>query len=122
MSGPERHFVRELLRRKRNLWLFRCHHRRFCGDFIVVDMSGPEPERRPAMVLEVKEREPVHEVGEVAYQLRQASEAIQELGARGVLGASSEVSTLVVAGGWVAGASVSRAAAQGRMTSARACR
>jgi hypothetical protein len=53
MSGPERRFARALLGRKRNLWLYRCDQRRFCGDFLCVDMS-PRLALRPAAVLELK--------------------------------------------------------------------
>lgn len=95
MSVPERTFVRELLRRKRNLWLFRCHQQRFCGDFIVVDMSGAEPGQRPITVIELKEREDVRPVTEGAHQLRQAPLAIAELSERGVVGEGAPVSTVV---------------------------
>ena len=54
LSGPERRFVKRLLERKRNIWLFRCNQRRFCGDFIAVDMSANHPERRLVAVVELK--------------------------------------------------------------------
>jgi hypothetical protein len=35
LKSDEKPFVRELLGRKRNLWVFRCDQRRFAGDFVV---------------------------------------------------------------------------------------
>jgi hypothetical protein len=54
LSGPERVFARDLLRQRRNLWLWRTNQRARCGDFVVVDMSEPRPERRVARVIELK--------------------------------------------------------------------
>jgi hypothetical protein len=76
LSGPETAFARALLRRKRNLWLYRCHQRRFCGDFVVVDMSAASP--RPARVLELKAGE-VPKAGCGGWQLRAAAEAVASL-------------------------------------------
>jgi hypothetical protein len=36
------------------VWVFRCDQRRFAGDFVVVDMSEPRPERRWVVVLDLK--------------------------------------------------------------------
>jgi hypothetical protein len=55
LSGPEQRFTLALMRRRTNLWIFRCHQRRFCGDFIVVDMSDPRPERRRVYCVELKQ-------------------------------------------------------------------
>ncbi len=77
MTRPEIAFVRRLLERKRNLWLYRCNQRRFCGDFVVVDMSGPM-NLREALVLELKANEALKlEAGGV--QLQNAAEAVAEL-------------------------------------------
>lgn len=54
LKSDEKPFVRELLIRKRNLWVFRCDQRRFAGDFVVVDMSDPRPARRQVVVLDLK--------------------------------------------------------------------
>lgn len=54
MRTQERAFARSLLARKRNLWLFRCNQRCFCGDFAVVDMSSQNPAARPVFVVELK--------------------------------------------------------------------
>lgn len=77
LSGPETAFARRLLERKRNLWLFRCHQRRFCGDFAVVDMSAPIG-RRTAWVIELKQGAVLRaDVGGI--QLQQVEAALQEL-------------------------------------------
>src|SRR5689334_17783326 len=54
LKSEEKPFVRELLDRKRNLWVFRCDQRSFAGDFVVVDMSDPRPARRDVLVLDLK--------------------------------------------------------------------
>lgn len=54
LSAPELRFARELMRRKRNLWLYRCNQRRWCGDFVVVDMSARPPRQQPVLVVELK--------------------------------------------------------------------
>ena len=54
LTQPEKRFACRLLERKRNLWLFRCNQRRFCGDFIAVDMSADLPRRRSVVVIELK--------------------------------------------------------------------
>ncbi|MCA9674544.1 MAG: hypothetical protein H6709_08805 [Kofleriaceae bacterium] len=57
LSGPELEFARVLLERRRNLWLYRCNQRHFCGDFLAIDMSAPR--RRTTYALELKAAEPV---------------------------------------------------------------
>ncbi len=47
-------FARELLTRATQMWLFRSNQRRFCGDFVVVDMSAPSAESRRAWVIDLK--------------------------------------------------------------------
>ncbi|ATB49182.1 hypothetical protein [Corallococcus macrosporus] len=54
LKSDEKPFVRELLGRKRNLWVFRCDQRRFAGDVVVVDMAEPRPGRRKVVVLDLK--------------------------------------------------------------------
>ena len=54
LSRPEKRFARQVLERKRNLWLFRCNQAAFCGDFITVDMSARHPRERTAAVIELK--------------------------------------------------------------------
>jgi hypothetical protein len=95
VSEPEKRFVRELLRDKRNVWLYRCHQQRFCGDFIAVDMSSGDPALRPVAVIELKEREPVRTGLEPTGQQRNAPEALAELVAAGVITAQSSIEILV---------------------------
>lgn len=52
--NDEKPFVKMLLERKQNLWIFRTNQQHFCGDFVIVDMSSPEPERRVVIVLDLK--------------------------------------------------------------------
>ncbi len=53
--NDEKRFARILLERKSNLWLFRTHQQRFCGDFVIVDMSDPDPEQRKVYALDLKQ-------------------------------------------------------------------
>lgn len=53
LSRLEQRFAEELFEPGR-LWLWRCHQKRSCGDFAVVDMSSPLPGRRRAWLLELK--------------------------------------------------------------------
>ena len=59
LRSHERGFALTLLQRRSNLWLFRCDQRRFCGDFVVVDMSAPRPVDRRVHLLELKQNEPL---------------------------------------------------------------
>lgn len=101
LSGPETVFAKGVLTRKRNLWLYRCHQRRFCGDFVLVDMSAPV-ELRAAWVLELKLGEPLRfDVGGV--QLQQAGEAVAEvLGPRAswrtIMGGGAEIQAWLATG------------------------
>lgn len=101
LSGPETAFARGVLSRKRNLWLYRCHQRRFCGDFVIVDMSAPV-DLRMGWVIELKLGEPLRfDVGGV--QLQQAAEAVAEvLGARApwrtIMGGGVEVQAWLARG------------------------
>jgi hypothetical protein len=83
LKSDEKPFVRELLRRKRNVWVFRCDQRRFAGDFVVVDMSEPRPERRWVVVLDLKMGAPlVLGGGGAGVQLTQAALAVEAVAAR----------------------------------------
>lgn len=90
VSKPEQRFVVTLLRAKTNLWLFRCNQTQFCGDFIVVDMSGEDArQRRRVYVLELKAGEPVKQAGGV--QLARWREAVTEIAAvHGIIDAQVE--------------------------------
>ena len=55
LGGPEEDFARLLLDRRRNLWLYRCNQRHYCGDFIAIDMSAPRHRRTFALELKMNE-------------------------------------------------------------------
>ncbi|MFT5686476.1 MAG: hypothetical protein ACI8RZ_007432 [Myxococcota bacterium] len=92
MSSREEAFVRRLLRKKRNIWIFRCNQRGWCGDFVIVDMSQPDARRRLAVVIELKSGAALKRGGG-GLQVKNASAAIAELTASGVLGEEPEVVT-----------------------------
>lgn len=95
VSEPEKRFVRTLLREKRNVWLYRCHQQRFCGDFVAVDMSSSDPRTRSAAVIELKEREAVRTGLEATGQQKNARAALGELVERGVLAVGFSVEILI---------------------------
>ncbi|QDE69936.1 hypothetical protein BHS09_24805 [Myxococcus xanthus] len=83
LKSDEKPFVRELLNRKRNLWVFRCDQRRFAGDFVVVDMAEPRPARRRVVVLDLKMGAPlVLGGGGAGMQLTHAQDAVNGVAAR----------------------------------------
>ena len=81
LASHEKRFARELLRRRRNLWLFRANQRCFCGDFLVVDMSHSRPARRRAYVIELKAGEPLSRPPGGG-QLQNSQEALAEIARR----------------------------------------
>ena len=107
LSRPEKRFAQRLLERKRNLWLFRCNQRGFCGDFIVVDMSAARPDLRVTVVIELKSgAELTFGGGGAGVQFRQARAAVDELAeTTGVIG--KDASTMLACGdgelvlGWI---------------------
>jgi hypothetical protein len=83
LKSDEKPFVRELLSRKHNMWVFRCDQRRFAGDFVVVDMSEPRPARRWVVVLDLKMGAPlVLGGGGAGVQLTHAQLAVDAVAAR----------------------------------------
>lgn len=76
LGAPEEAFARELLARRRNVWLYRTNQRRFCGDFVAVDMSAPRDRR--AYALELKAREPIR-TGVGGIQFTGLPGAVEEL-------------------------------------------
>lgn len=93
MRSHERAFVKTLLSRRRNLWLFRSNQRRSCGDFIAVDMSPSRRSRRRAYVMELKMRDRLV-IGGARLQCANHRAAISELVARDVLDAESPIELL----------------------------
>lgn len=83
MRSHERAFVKAVLGRRSNLWLFRTNQRKSCGDFVVVDMSSPRPALRTAYVVELKlGARPRVGGGPVGVQLARAGEALAALPCR----------------------------------------
>nr|BDT36084.1 hypothetical protein MFMH1_57530 [Myxococcus sp. MH1] len=83
LKSNEKPFVKALLERKRNLWVFRCDQRRFAGDFVVVDMAEPRPARRQVVVLDLKMGAPlVLGGGGAGVQLAHARDAVEGVAAR----------------------------------------
>jgi hypothetical protein len=85
MSSREERFVRGLLSSKRNLWLYRCNQRRFCGDFIAVDMAAAAVHLRPSYALELKADAPLKVGVGPGVQMANLEEAYLELIDQGVL-------------------------------------
>src|SRR3954468_6053913 len=59
MRSHERAFVKTVLARRSNLWLFRTNQRKSCGDFIAIDMSTSRRVDRRAFVMELKTGDPL---------------------------------------------------------------
>jgi len=90
-------FARELLTRATQMWLFRTNQRRFCGDFVVVDMSSPDPDARRAWVIDLKRGARLKLGGGGAgVQLVNASGALAEIArCTGVLSGTSSAEKVV---------------------------
>lgn len=79
-GSDERGFCLRLVGRKTNLWLFRSNQRRFCGDFVVVDMSCPLPDARTVAVIDLKRSQPLRRGGGGAgVAFRNAADAVAEI-------------------------------------------
>ena len=87
-KNDEKRFVKELLTRKANFWIFRCDQKRFCGDFVVVDMSSPDPARRRICVLDLKQHAALRVGGGGAgVQFRNAPLAVEAIARAGTVAA-----------------------------------
>ena len=73
----EQRFARSLLSRATHLWLWRVDQAGAAGDFVVVDMSSPDPRRRPALAIDLKLGADVREAG--SHQLRHRDSAVASL-------------------------------------------
>ena len=93
MRSHERAFVKEVLARRSNVWLFRTNQRRSCGDFIAVDMSSSRRAARRAFVMELKMGGRLV-IGGAHLQVAHYAHAVDELVAREVLAATSPVALL----------------------------
>lgn len=82
-KNDERSFARRLVRLKPNLWVFRSNQHRFCGDFLVVDMSSPDPARRAVFVVDLKRGAPLKIGGGGAgIQFKNAPLAVRDVAER----------------------------------------
>ncbi len=79
-------FARALAERTQ-LWVFRANQRAFAGDFVVVDVSSPWIDRRPALVVDLKRGGRLRE-GRQGIQMRRSDRALAALSARGIVGPS----------------------------------
>lgn len=93
MRSHERAFVKTVLARRSNLWLFRTNQRRSCGDFIAIDMSSSRRADRRAYVMELKMGDRLV-VGGARLQCAQYGAAVDELVARGIVEDRSPVELL----------------------------
>jgi hypothetical protein len=93
MRSHERAFVKDVLARRSNLWLFRTNQRRSCGDFIAIDMSSSRRVDRRAYVMELKTGDRLV-TGGARLQCAQYRAAVDELVAREILVDSSPVELL----------------------------
>lgn len=83
-KDAELDFARALCALRTNLWLWRAHQQRFSGDFIIVDLSPPRPEDRPALAVELKRGRRVC-VGRPGIQMINAPRALGVLARQGVV-------------------------------------
>lgn len=80
LHEDERAFAFLLLSHQPHYWLFRSNQRRFCGDFIVVDMSSPLKEGRRVFVLDLKQNTNLKVGGGGAgVQFRHAGRAVRTI-------------------------------------------
>jgi hypothetical protein len=93
MRSHERAFVKTVLARRSNLWLFRTNQRRSCGDFIAIDMSSSRRADRRAYVMELKMGERLV-IGGARLQCAHYVSAVDELVAREILEGTSPVELL----------------------------
>jgi hypothetical protein len=93
MRSHERAFVKAVLTRRSNLWLFRTNQRRSCGDFIAIDMSSSRRADRRAYVVELKMGERLV-IGGARLQCAHHGSAVDELVAREIVEHRSPVELL----------------------------
>lgn len=73
----EQRFARVLLARATHLWLWRVDQAAGAGDFVVVDMSSPDPRRRRALAIDLKLGAELREGS--SHQLRHRDAAVAAL-------------------------------------------
>lgn len=95
-KNDERDFARLLLRRQTRLWLWRSHQGAACGDFVILDLSAPDPLRRCAFLIELKQDRPLRvSDGPSGFQMRNAPDGLSELQARGLIAPGAPVRALI---------------------------
>jgi hypothetical protein len=90
MTEDELSFARALLAVQSQLWLFRTHQRGFAGDFVVIDLSSPDPASRPVFAVELKLGARVRVHQGTPLQLRNATTVITHIAKTGVIADSCE--------------------------------
>jgi hypothetical protein len=90
MASHERGFVKTVLERRSNLWLFRTNQRMAAGDFIAVDMSPPLAIDRTARVIELKTGARLV-LGGSRLQCAEHRAAVDEIVEAGIVDAASPV-------------------------------
>jgi hypothetical protein len=85
LTQAELWFARVLLSVQSQLWLYRTHQRTFAGDFVVIDVSSPEPSRRPVFAVELKHGERVRVHDGTPLQLRNAGLVITDIASTGII-------------------------------------
>lgn len=90
MTEDELSFARALLSVQSQLWLFRTHQRRFAGDFVVVNVSSPDPAHRPVFAVELKLGARVRVHDGTPLQLRNAGLVVTHIARTGVIADSCE--------------------------------
>lgn len=99
MSPGEVRFARALLARHTELWLYRTDQQAFAGDFLLVDMSAPDPAMRQLWALDLKLGAPVRVGGGGAgNQLVCVDDAIDALYSLGVAAPRAESPPVLVTG------------------------
>ena len=92
LTPREDRFARTLILRRPQWWIWRTHQQRFAGDFVLVDMSCPVPAHRVAWVVDLKLGAPVRlGGGGCGNQLTRASQAVEGLVDRGIVGPTSTI-------------------------------
>jgi hypothetical protein len=85
MTEDELFFARALLAVRSQLWLFRTHQRGFAGDFVVVNLSSPDPAYRLVFAVELKMGSRVRVHGGTPLQLRNAGLVVAHIARTGVI-------------------------------------
>jgi len=82
----EYRFAKQILLSRTQIWLWRTNQKELAGDFALVDMSSPDPRRRPVWVVDLKLGAEVRFGGGGAgNQLTKAAAAVDALAAAGVV-------------------------------------